>query len=160
MTEKHEKPITLKEKFRQFLTRVKDLEGEPHYIAMGMSIGIFVSLTPTVPFHTAIAIALAFILKGSKLAAAIGSWVSNPVTIPIFYYACFKTGTLLLGGSVPDDINFKSMHDLFEMGFDVILTMLIGGAVLGIIPALVAYFVTYRFTQKLRERSRRRKRAI
>ena len=48
---------------REFIQRAKTLQGDPHYIAMGMAVGVFVSLTPTVPFHTVIAIFLAFIFS-------------------------------------------------------------------------------------------------
>jgi len=48
---------------RELVRRVKKLEGNPHYIAMGMAIGVFVGITPTMPFHTVIAVALALILN-------------------------------------------------------------------------------------------------
>jgi len=150
-------PVSLKNKIKQFLVHIKELQGEPRYIAMGMAIGVFVAITPTIPFHTVIAIGLAFILKGSKPAAIIGVWFSNPVTIPIFYYGCFKVGTLFLRDPVPYDIRFESIKELFDLGLDVTVAMLVGGVLLGIIPALVAYFVTYRFILKLRERSRHKK---
>ena len=43
---------------REIVKRVKKLEGDPHYIAMGMAIGVFVGTTPTMPFHTVIAVAI------------------------------------------------------------------------------------------------------
>ncbi len=157
MIDAQEKSIVLKERVRLFLNRIKDLQGDPHYIAMGMASGVFVALTPTIPFHTALALALAFILKGSKPAAVIGAWLSNPLTIPIFYYGCYKTGTLFLREPIPYDVGFESIPGLFRLGLDVTLAMLIGGALLGIIPAVVAYFVTYAVVLKFRERSRRKK---
>ena len=84
--------------YKDFVERFKKLQGEPPYIAMGMAVGVFVSITPTIPFHTVIAIALAFILRGSKPAAAIGVWFCNPVTLPLFYLASYKTGMFLLTG--------------------------------------------------------------
>ena len=36
------------------------------------------------------------------------------------------------------------------------LAMIIGGVLLGIIPAVIAYFVTFRVIVKLRERARRK----
>ena len=76
--------MNLREKIQHLITRFKQLNGDPHYVALGMAIGVFISVTPTIPFHTVIALALAFILRGSKAAAAIGVWFSNPVTIPFF----------------------------------------------------------------------------
>lgn len=156
MVQKNKNTVPLKERFRLFLKRIRDLQGEPRYVAMGMAIGVFVAVTPTIPFHTVIALALAFILKGSKPAAAIGVWFSNPLTIPVLYYGSFKIGALLLGEPMPYDIHFESIPELLDMGLDVTLAMLLGGALLGIIPAVITYFVTFRVFIKLRERSRQR----
>lgn len=146
----------LKERLRLFLIRLRDLQGEPRYVAMGMAIGVFVAVTPTIPFHTIIALGMAFILKGSKPAAVIGVWFSNPLTIPPLYYGSFKLGSLLLREPLPDDINFESIPELLDLGLDVTLAMLIGGVLLGIIPAVIAYFVTFKVVVKLRERARRK----
>ena len=153
---KKQPPPPMKERLRLFLIRLRDLQGEPRYVAMGMAVGVFVAVTPTIPFHTILALALAFILKGSKPAAVIGVWFSNPLTIPPLYYGSFKIGTLLLREPLPDDIDFESITDLLELGMDVTLAMLVGGILLGIIPAIIAYFVTFRVVVKLRERARRK----
>jgi uncharacterized protein (DUF2062 family) len=124
---------------------------------MGMAIGVFVSITPTIPFHTIIAVALAFVLKGSKPAAAIGVWFSNPVTIPLFYIYSFKVGTFFLNKSIPFDTKFESITELMTLGLDVTIAMIAGGVILGIVPAIIAYFVTYKFFKAIREKVRRRK---
>ena len=111
MTEKRKNTLTLKERLKVFLIRIRDLQGNPQYVATGMAIGIFVAVTPTIPFHTALALALAFIFKGSKAAAVIGVWFSNPLTIPVLYYGSYKIGTLLLRDSVPHDIHFESISE-------------------------------------------------
>jgi len=69
---------------RNFVERAKTLQGDPHYIAMGMAIGVFVSITPTVPFHTIIAIALAFILKGGLILGIIPGIAAYFITRKIF----------------------------------------------------------------------------
>jgi uncharacterized protein (DUF2062 family) len=86
-----------RERFSQMLVRMRQLEGNPHYIALGMAVGIFVSITPIIPLQTIVAIALAFLVRGSKSAAALGTWLSNPLTIPLVYYANYKLGCMLLG---------------------------------------------------------------
>jgi uncharacterized protein (DUF2062 family) len=156
MDKKKGNSVPLKEKFRLLLIHIRDLQGDPHYVATGMAIGVFVSVTPTIPFHTLIALALAFILKGSKAAAVIGVWFSNPLTIPFLYYGSYKIGILLLGEPLPYDIHFESISELFGMGLDVTLAMVIGGSLLGIFPAVIAYLATFRGIVKLRERARQK----
>ena len=117
-----------KRRWHQMVTRIRTLEGDPHYVALGMAIGVFVGVTPTIPFHTVIAVSLAFVFKGSKPAAAIGVWFANPVTIPIFYIGSFKLGTLILNKPIPFDVKFESIKELMALGLDVTLAMVVGGA--------------------------------
>ena len=143
-----------KHSIREFIQRAKTLQGDPHYIAMGMAVGVFVSLTPTVPFHTVIAIFLAFIFRGSKPAAAIGVWFCNPITIPFFYLGSYKAGMFILGKSIPFDQKYESITELMKLGTDVTIAMVVGGVILGIPPGLAAYFVTRRIFQHIRARKK------
>ncbi len=146
--------MNLREKIRHFITRFKQLNGDPHYVARGMAIGVFISVTPTIPFHTVIALALAFVLRGSKAAAAIGVWFSNPITIPLFYKGSYDVGISILGNSAPFNIEYESILELLKLGADVTLAMITGGVVLGILPAIAAYFITRRIFIKLRLRKK------
>lgn len=143
---------TWRVKLRLAYEHIRRLQGDPHYVALGMAIGVFVAVTPTIPFHTIIAIALAFVLKGSKPAAAIGVWVSNPVTIPFFYYGSYKIGALVMQMDLPEQMPTESITDLLDLGFDVTLAMMLGGCVLGILPAIVAYVLTLRLVRRVRRR--------
>ena len=137
---------------RDFVDRVKNLEGDPHYIAMGMAIGVFIGITPTMPFHTVLAVALAFILRGSKAAAALGVWFCNPITAPIFYWGSYKAGMYLLGNSAPFDLKYESILELLELGMDVTIAMIAGGIILGILPGIASYFITRKIMTTIRLR--------
>jgi uncharacterized protein (DUF2062 family) len=138
-------------KLRLAYENIRRLQGDPHYVALGMGIGIFVAVTPTIPFHTIIAIALAFIFRASKPAAVIGVWFSNPVTIPFLYYGSYKIGAFVMRKDLPKEIPYESFTDMLNLGFDVTLAMLLGGCVLGILPAFVAYWLTWRLVCRLRK---------
>ncbi len=139
---------------REFIKNAKTLQGDPHYVALGMAIGVFVGITPTIPLHTVIAVALAFVLKGSKPAAAIGVWFANPITIPLFYWASYKIGMFLLGKSIPFDVQYESIGKLLQLGLDVTVAMIAGGAILGILPGIAAYFLTRKIFIKIRSRKK------
>jgi uncharacterized protein (DUF2062 family) len=147
---------SIKDRLKAFYARIKELQGDPRHIAKGMAIGVFTSVTPTIPFHTVIAIALAFILRGSKPAAIIGSFVANPITIPFIYVACFKVGTFILNKPIPFDVKFESITALMTLGLDVTIAMIIGSAILGILPTIIAYILTYRIMTTVREKARKR----
>jgi uncharacterized protein (DUF2062 family) len=148
---------TVKERLKELFVRIKELQGDPRYIAIGMAIGVFVGVTPTIPFHTLIAIALAFVFRGSKPAAAIGVWFANPITIPLFYIGSFKVGTLILNRPIPFDVKFESITALMTLGLDVTIAMIVGGAILGILPAVIAYILTYRIMTTIRQKALKRK---
>jgi uncharacterized protein (DUF2062 family) len=154
LTSKKRESWLQKYSIRKLIERAKTLHGDPHYIAMGMAIGVFVSITPIVPFHTVIAIALAFILKGSKPAAAIGVWFCNPVTVPFFYFGSYKAGMFIIGRSIPFDQKYESISELMKLGTDVTIAMVTGGVILGILPGIAAYFITRRTFKLIRSRKR------
>ncbi len=146
--------MNLREKIQHFITRFKQLNGDPHYLALGMAIGVFISVTPTIPFHTVIALALAFILRGSKAAAAIGVWFSNPITIPLFYKGSYDVGISILGNSAPFGTEYESILELLKLGADITIAMITGGIILGILPGIAAYFITRRIFIRLRLRKK------
>ena len=140
-------------RIQQFKNRVKNFHGDPQFVARGMAIGVFVAATPSMPFQTAIAIALAFILRSSKAAAAIGVWLSNPITFPIFYLAGYKVGTLLFGISTAD-IAAGEPANILKLGADITIAAVTGGIIIGLCLAIVTYFITRKLYTKIRSRGR------
>ncbi len=146
--------MNLREKIRQLIIRFKKINGDPHYVALGMAIGVFITITPTIPFHTIIALFLAFILRGSKAAAAIGVWFSNPLTIPLFYKGSYDLGMSVLGNSAPFSTKYESIIELLKLGANVTIAMVTGGIILGILPGIATYFITRKIFIKLRLREK------
>jgi uncharacterized protein (DUF2062 family) len=139
-----------------------------------MAFGIFMGMTPTIPFHTIIAIALALAFKASKITAkitaAVGTWICNPLTIYFIYNYCYKIGSLILGldhktkllGPVVEAINHGEFLNIITTilggGGMVVAAFLLGGIVLGILFAVPSYgiflyffkaFISWRKSRKL-----------
>ncbi|MFO7667683.1 MAG: DUF2062 domain-containing protein [Desulfobacterales bacterium] len=146
--------MNFKQKTAQFIENIKQLKGEPNFIASGMAIGIFIGITPTFPFHTVLALALAYILRASKAAAALGVWIGNPLTIPFIYIGSYKTGSLILGNSLPFDAKYATFTELTKLGLNATLALVTGGVIIGIVPAAAAYLITRRLVKKFRSRRR------
>ena len=136
-------------RIQQWKNCVKNFHGDPHFVAMGMAIGVFVAATPSIPFQTAIAVALAFILRSSKAAAAIGVWLSNPITFPVFYLASYKVGGLLFGISVAYDSGGEPV-DILKLGAEVTIAAVTGGIIIGLCLAVATYFITRKIYTKIR----------
>ncbi|MGA6924061.1 MAG: DUF2062 domain-containing protein [Desulfosarcina sp.] len=140
-----------RERFSQMLVRMRQLEGNPCSIARGMAVGIFVSITPIIPLQTLVAVTLAFLVRGSKSAAVLGTWLSNPLTIPLVYFVNYKLGCIILGyPKTVDSIAFDSLSQLMELGLEVTWAMVVGGVVIGGVLGLAAYFITLRVFDTIR----------
>lgn len=146
----------LKKRIQRFHDRFISLKGEPRAIAMGMAVGIFVGVTPTIPFHTALIILFGLIWKHNLTSAYLGSWlISNPVTIPLFYLGQYELGKYLLGMN-PGGLTLAdySIRSVFSMGWHVLLPLLTGGLIMAPLFAIPSYFITYRVLLALRNRNR------
>lgn len=164
--QKNKKKGKLAQRVDQMMIRVRELQGNPHYVALGMAIGVFVSITPSIPFHTVIAVTMAYLLGASRPAAIIGVWVSNPFTVVFLYIACYKLGIMLFGNSFGDAETVRALVAVMESGIPLeeqihvfvdffhtrlrlFFAMIAGGVILGIPCGIIAYFVTKNFVKKL-----------
>jgi uncharacterized protein (DUF2062 family) len=140
----------------EFVRQVRELRGKPHEISLGMALGVCIAATPTIPLHTVLAVSLAVMMRASKLAAALGVWVSNPLTIPFFYYGSYRLGRLVLGLPPMTRPTDYSLLGIINLSGKVAGTMLLGGVVLGIVLGLLTYFITLKFTSSEYFRGRQR----
>jgi uncharacterized protein (DUF2062 family) len=144
----------LKKRLKNFHDNFLSLKGEPKAIAMGMAVGVFIGVTPTIPFHTLLIILFGLLWRHNLTAAYLGSWlISNPLTIPIFYFSQYELGIYLLGMTqshlVLTDYSFQN---IISMGWQIILPLLTGGIVTAPFFAIPAYFITYRMVLALRNK--------
>ena len=140
------------------------LQGDPHSLALGVAIGLFVGITPTIPLHTALIVTLAWPLRGNILAALIASMaVSNPLTWLPQYYFSWRVGNWLLPWHLSwdriqtllclfaSDTSFKqSLAPLGQLGLEAVAVMLLGGVLLAIPFASAGYILAFKFFRALR----------
>ena len=129
--------------WRYLWLKFRRLQGSPKKLAWGMALGVFIGFTPTIPFHTVLALTLAPLLRVSPVTAYLGIWVSNPLTIVPQYLLSYEIGRLvfLRGESLklPETFDLHSMlHLLWQGG----LALQLGGLILALPAALIAYFLT------------------
>jgi uncharacterized protein len=118
-------------------------KGSPHSTALGMGVGVFVGFLPIIPFQTAVALALAFALRCGKVCAIVGTWVTNPLNIPLMYYLFYKLGGFIIPvGSYRFDPRHIELASLIHKGWNVVLAMVVGGLLFAIPCSFLAYFLT------------------
>ncbi len=135
------------------------MQGSPHALAGGTAIGVFVGLTPTIPFHTILIVCLSLVTRTSTLAGIIISWiVCNPLTyLPIYYLSA------LIGNHLtPYELNLISVQHTLQQamsgdgiqntlavlagsGYQALVVMGIGGFCFALPFAVLSYYLALRF---------------
>ena len=144
----------LKDKIREFYNRFISLKGAPGEIAAGMAIGVFIGVTPTIPFHTVAIVFLCLLFRQNMTAAIMGATcISNPLTIPVFYLAQYELGRLLLNyESLKVTFNDYSLKSILELGWQILYPLQVGGFLMAVVFTIPAYFITYRAVSALRSK--------
>ena len=137
--------------------RLARLKAPPEVIARGAAIGVFVAVLPIVPFHTVTALGLAFLTRGSKPAALIGTLISNPFDLAphylFIYYLGHKVLPLDLGHFNPAHIDVRVvLHE----GWDLWAVLMTGGLITAVPAALAAYGLSLWAVRGYRARKERR----
>ncbi|MFV2002063.1 MAG: DUF2062 domain-containing protein [Paracoccaceae bacterium] len=147
--------------------RLWRLPDPPYRIARGIAAGVFICFTPFFGLHIVLAMALAFVMRGNIMAAAIATFFGNPITFPIIATVAVELGSWMLGlpggmqlasimaafSSASAEIwfNFSAMFTsqvaewdrLGEFFRQVFLPYLVGGIVPGVIGAVAAYTASH-----------------
>lgn len=132
----------------------------PHNIAIGLAVGVFAGFLPIIPFQTIVALVFAWPVRGSKIAAALGTWVSNPLNWVPFYMMLYYVGKAVSPFSVPPFnpslLEFKVM---IQQGWQWLAVMCVGGVVLGIPASIISYVLCLRAVKVYRARKAARRAA-
>lgn len=147
---------------RYYGKRVLRLTATPHAIALGFAAGAFASFTPLLGFHFIIAFALAYVIGGNLIAAALGTSVGNPLTFPFIWASTFKVGSWILSGRgtpPPHEIHHQFQERLLSKSLDVLLPMikpmLVGAIPLGAVTGITCYFLVYKSVELYQARRRK-----
>ena len=139
--------------------RLKRIPGSPESIAMGVACGVAASMMPFMGLHFLISMGIAWLIRASMIAAAIGTIVGNPWTFPFIWVGTYEFGVLLLGegslesGETPFRTMFGGLYRSIET-FDgtlfvdqvmpTLLPMIVGSIPVSIIAGVSAYFIVLR----------------
>lgn len=154
MVEKQSKNIII-QVLKKTYTRFLKIRGTPREIALGMALGLFVSMTPLIGLHILIAIFFAALFKWNKISAAIGVWITNPFTAPLIYATTYFTGKFCLGiETIPKlhtDLNYSAIVTMLQKTPEIFLVLTVGGIVVGLPLAFLGYYFSYSAVSKYQE---------
>ncbi len=151
---------------RYYYLRFIRLKGSPRSLALGTALGVFVGITPTIPFHTIAILALSIFTRSSFIAGLISSWVvCNPLTYIPQYFFSLKIGNLV----TPYELNWNQVQSVLEtllsdvsfamrmkalltVGYEAIIVMIIGGSILALPFTVISYYLSYFTFIKIRKK--------
>ncbi|QSR88330.1 DUF2062 domain-containing protein [Methylacidiphilum caldifontis] len=147
--------------FEKSHSTLKKLPVSAHSIALGFAIGVFYGFTPFWGFKTILAILSAWVIRVSKVAAAIGVAAHDVILpfIPGLMWLEYKIGLILLGTdthqlkkTLPKLRHLElrqliSWKELYHIGWP----MFIGSLVIGLPIAVVAYCIIFKSIKKYQD---------
>lgn len=149
---------------RALLRSVLALDDSPHAIALGVAIGVFVGLTPSVGVQTIMILAVVFLTRPffyfNGTAAMASTYISNPITMAPMYYFWYQLGASVMGTEA--NVNFDALLE-FEglagwwaattaLAVKVGWPMLLGALLTAPVGAAIAYPLTHYLISSLRNK--------
>jgi len=145
---------SFRRRLKYFYWRLVRLQGSPDAIARGLACGVFAGLFPLFGLQIIIGILLAIALRGNKIVAAAGTWISNPLTYVPIYAFNFHVGQWLLNDENQIDISLSSWPEVEELGLTIISTLLVGCLAVGLVGAACGYFLGFWLVRRVRDSHR------
>jgi len=152
---------TVHRRLRFIYLKIIRLRGHPHELALGMAFGVGIGMMPIIPIHMITAVALAVLFGASKITAAAGTWICNPVTVFPIYKYCYEIGVFILGfdyrttlfvpvtEAIGSGEYLAATQTILSGGSMAVASFLFGGLVLGLVFSVPSYFLSYYFFTKL-----------
>jgi len=148
----------LKSQFLRIWKKLIHLNADPHDIAFGLALGIFVGFLPIMGIQMVVAGLVCLPFKhANKPAAVAGVWITNPLTVIPIYAFIYWIGTffypadhIVTPGTIMSKMRavlelegfVEQTKGFLALGADIFLPMCIGGAVVGLIAMIPTYFIT------------------
>jgi uncharacterized protein len=116
--------------------------------------------------QTLIAVFIAAIFGWNKISAAIGVWITNPITAPVVYSITYFIGAKLLGigtklSPVNHDLSLTTFERIMDKAPDVLWALILGGVIIGFFIAIAGYYLSYsaiiRYQENIKGRIAERK---
>ena len=139
--------------FRSLLKQVLHLQESPQRTALAFAIGIFIGFSPAYGLHTVMVIVCSWALRLNLLALMAGAFLNNPWTVVPILGATYWVGALLLGRSDSPSFDWHDMSfgAIYEQVMPYAAPFFLGGCVLSVLGAAVAYPLAYFFVARYRQ---------
>lgn len=141
--------------------RITRITASPHAVAAGLAVGVFAAFTPFFGFHLILAVVLAYLIAGNIAAAALGTALANPLTIPFIWGGTYEVGRMMVHQQGDEqtvpltkilESEIFSKMSFVELWQPVLKPMLFGSLILGLGCAFAVYVVARWATSRYRDK--------
>jgi uncharacterized protein (DUF2062 family) len=122
-------------------------------MATAFAIGVFIGMSPLLGIHTVLGLLAAWIFRLNRLVTLVGVYITNPWTIvPIYSFGTWIGAKIIRMHKVIPVIDWTEITFLgFLKEFRPLLfPFIIGSTALGLVSAIVSYFIIYNAVKKYR----------
>ena len=138
--------------YKKILSLVLQQNGSAFFKAKGLAVGVFSGCFPFFGFQTLIGLFLAKIVKGNLFLAAVGTFISNPITYIPLYYFNYKVGSIFFRNSSNTMIDKSLVIDqLWQKGSIFSIKLILGSSLVGLFLASISaciVFLIYKIKKK------------
>lgn len=153
--------------YKKFIKPIFTINDTPHSIALGVVLGVFVALTPTVGFQMITVAVIGTFIKANRIIGVILCWISNPITFIPMYYGYYWVGGKVLATDLWTFGNFsEKMNGVLaaretvgyveafkQLGADTLLPMFVGSLIVATVFSIPLYPITLSALIKHRTRN-------
>ncbi len=147
--------------YLRLIKPVLTVKDTPHALALGITIGLWISLTPTVGIQMTLVVVVGTLFKANRIAGVAMTWISNPVTFLPMYYVYYRIGVLLSGetptsyAALKDTASANTGWNLVVCFFELLGKPLwIGSLLVATVFSIPAYPLCRRYFENREEKRR------
>ena len=140
--------------------RLARLPDSNYAISSGFACGAMVSFTPLLGFHFVLAVVFAYLIRGSFIAALIGTVVGNPLTFPFIWGLIYKVGTYFTNiklEKITHEINFDM---IVNQTYEIFFPMLVGGVIIAPLVWIITYYIIYSSIASFKKRRNKKNKRL
>lgn len=152
---------------RYFYLKFMRQKGDPQSLALGTAVGVFIGIVPIMPLHSILIILITVVTRTSTITALLASFlVSNPITYVPQYYLSTIIGNVLtpyqltwirikeaLDILLQHQGLYKSVMVLVDLGYEALIVLVVGGAVMALPCAIGSYLLSLRLFLHIRKKN-------
>ncbi|MGH6866770.1 MAG: DUF2062 domain-containing protein [Methyloceanibacter sp.] len=142
---------------RYVVYRLRRISATPHAVALGFAAGVSCAITPFLGLHMIMAALLAWAIGGSIGAALLGTFIGNPLTYPLFWYATYEVGRILLGSDAERpkiDLSSGIFQTSLDQLWPLLKPMSLGCIPIGVAAAALSYMLVKPMVEAYQHRRR------